>query len=78
VGTVISVYRGPGYTCVCVLEGTARVGEDEAHLEDVPEGHLKVMFDDGSDPIVEEIASSHEKALNEFVENDRDLFSPGE
>ena len=42
------------------------------------EGHLKVMFDDGSDPIVEEIASSHEKALNEFVENYLDLFSPGE
>jgi len=77
VGTVISVYRGTGYTCVCVLEGTARVGEDEARLEDVPEGRLKVMLADGSPSIMEEIAPSHEAALQEFNEQYRDLFSAG-
>lgn len=78
VGTVISVYRGEGYTCVCVLEGIALVGEDEARLEEVPEGMLKIMFDDGSEAIVTDIASSHEADLQEFSERYRELFVPVE
>jgi ferric-dicitrate binding protein FerR (iron transport regulator) len=78
VGTVISVYRGEGYTCICVLEGIALVGKDEARLEEVPEGMLKIMFDDGSEAIVTDISSSHEADLQEFNERYRELFVPVE
>lgn len=75
VGTVVSVYKGDGYTCVCVLEGTARVGADEARLEEVPQGMLKVMFGHGRPPIVAEISAQHEADLREFNERYHDLFS---
>jgi hypothetical protein len=74
VGTVISVYKGDGYTCVCVLQGTARIGADEALLEEIPSGMLKVMFDDGSPPIVAEIAAQHEADLLEFDARYENVF----
>lgn len=66
VGTIVSVYKGDGYTCVCVLEGTARVGVDESDLEDVPHDHLKFLFDDGEEPILTDISQDHEVDLLEF------------
>jgi ferric-dicitrate binding protein FerR (iron transport regulator) len=42
-GTLLSVQRGTMGTCVCVLEGTARVGVDAEDLEDVTPGLRKVM-----------------------------------
>jgi len=78
VGTVVSVYKYDGYTCVCVLEGTARIGADEDQLEDVPEGMLKIMFDDGSPPFTMEISPDHGEDLQEFVERSRGVFSPRE
>jgi ferric-dicitrate binding protein FerR (iron transport regulator) len=77
-GTVVSVYKGDGYTCVCVLEGTARVGADEARLEEIPPGMLKIMFSDGSPPIETEIAEQHEADLIEFRERNKDVFSRDE
>lgn len=74
VGTIVSVYKGDGYTCVCVLEGTARVGVDETDLEDVPHDHLKFFFDDGSDPILTDISPEHEADLVEFRDRFEDAF----
>jgi hypothetical protein len=39
---------------------------------------LKIMFDDGSEAIVTDIASSHEADLQEFSERYRELFVPVE
>lgn len=74
VGTIVSVYRGDGFTCVCVLEGTARIGADEARLEEIPQGMRKVMFGDGRPPMVTEIEPQHEAGLLEFEERYRDFF----
>jgi ferric-dicitrate binding protein FerR (iron transport regulator) len=78
VGTVVSVYKGDGYTCVCVLEGTARVGVDEARLEDVPSDMLKIMFGGGDESIVTDIAAQHKANLLEFTERYQDAFETPE
>jgi hypothetical protein len=78
VGSVVAVYKGDGYTCVCVLEGTARVGAHEEHLEEITQGRLKIMFGDGSPPIVSDIASNHGADLEKFDERYRDVFPPHE
>ena len=75
VGTIVSVYKGEGFTCVCVLEGTARIGADEARLEEIPKGMRKVMFGDGRPPMVTEIQPQHEAGLLEFEERYREFFS---
>ena len=77
-GTIVSVYKGGSYTCVCVLEGTALIGVDETSLDEIPEGMLKIMFDDGSPPIVTEIAEPHKAGLLEFSEQYRDAFEAPE
>jgi hypothetical protein len=74
VGTIVSVYKGDGYTCVCVLEGTALIGVDETSLEEIPPEMLKIMFDDGSPPIVMDISTEHKEGLLEFSEQHRDTF----
>ena len=78
VGSVVAVYQGDGYTCVCVLKGTARVGADEEHLEEITQGMLKIMFGDGSPAIVADIASNHKADLKEFDERNRNVFPPSE
>jgi len=78
VGTIVSVYKGDGYTCVCVLEGTALIGVDETSLEEIPPDMLKIMFDDGSPPIVMEISSQHKAGLIEFSEQYQDAFETPE
>ena len=67
-GTVVSVLRDPamGATCVCVMEGTARIGADEADMEPVPKGMRKVMFADGRDPMVVAILPEHRDGLIRF------------
>jgi len=77
-GTIISVYKGDGYTCVCVLEGTALIGADELQLQQVEAGKLLVMFDDGSDPILADISSDHETDLLEFEERYKAVFAPSD
>lgn len=78
VGSVVSVYKGDGYTCVCVLEGKAQVGADEEHLEAISQGMLKIMFGDGSPSIVADIAAKHKADLEQFNERYRDVFPPRE
>jgi ferric-dicitrate binding protein FerR (iron transport regulator) len=73
-GTMVSVFRGNDLTCVCVLEGTARIGVDDANLELVPPGMRKVMFTDGRPSMVTEIEPHHAEGLQGFVERYRDVF----
>jgi len=51
-GTLLSVQCDEGGTCVCVLEGTARVGVDAESLEPVPPGNRKIMLRDGTVKII--------------------------
>ena len=73
-GTVVSVFKGGDFTCVCVLEGTARIGKSEAALEDVPPGMRKVMFADERPSKVVAIEPHHLEGLTEFVEATRNVF----
>ena len=65
-GTLVSVFRDESVTCVCVHEGTASVGIDEADMEPIPAGKRKVMFADGSPSMVTDIAPPHRDHLIEF------------
>lgn len=69
IGTTISVYKGADFTCVCVLEGIARIGRDEDHLDAIPAGMRKVMFADGRDPLVTEIEPHHKVDLELFEQS---------
>jgi len=51
-GTLLSVQRGEGGTCVCVLEGVAHVGVDKADMQAVEPGYRKVMHSDGTEEII--------------------------
>ncbi len=65
-GTTIAVYKNDEVTCVCVLEGTALIGKDGAHLDAIGAGMRKVMFVDGSEPAIIPIEPGHEHGLLEF------------
>ena len=73
-GTTIAVNKGDGFTCVCVLEGTARIGKDTADLEEVTAGFRKVMFSDGKPSIIVDIEPGHEKDLNDFEARNEEAF----
>ncbi|MCB1181942.1 FecR domain-containing protein [bacterium] len=73
-GTTVAVYKDPDVTCVCVLEGTARIGRDGEHMDAVPAGMRKVMFADGSAPKVIPIEPGHRDGLIEFEGYNRDTF----
>lgn len=73
-GTTIAVNKGDGFTCVCVLEGTARIGQDTANLEEVSAGYRKVMFADGSPSIIVDIEPGHEKDLTDFEARNEGAF----
>jgi ferric-dicitrate binding protein FerR (iron transport regulator) len=73
-GTVVSVFKGKDFTCVCVLEGTARIGKSEATLEDVPPGKRKVMFADERPSMVVAVEPHHVEGLTEFLEATRGVF----
>jgi ferric-dicitrate binding protein FerR (iron transport regulator) len=51
-GTLLSIQCDAGGTCVCVLQGTARVGVDENDLEAVEPGFRKIMLRDGTVDII--------------------------
>lgn len=73
-GTVVSVFKGSDFTCVCVLEGTARIGKSETTLEDIPPGMRKVMFADERPSMVIATEPHHAEGLIEFAEATRDVF----
>jgi hypothetical protein len=67
-GTIVSVYKADPLTCVCVLEGTASVGVNRSDMEAIPAGMRKVMFTDGSKPLVTEIEPTHGAGLVAFAD----------
>ncbi len=73
-GTTIAVNKGDGFTCVCVLEGTAKIGKDKADLDEVSAGYRKVMFADGSPSIIVDIEVGHEKDLTDFETRNEEAF----
>ena len=73
-GTTIAVNKGDGFTCVCVLEGTARIGKDTADPEEVSAGYRKVMFADGSPSIIVDIEPGHERDLTDFEARNENAF----
>lgn len=73
-GTIVSIFRNEELTCVCVLEGEAMIGEDDEHLDAVPEGMRKVMFSDGRPSLISEYAPEHVEGLREFQERNRTVF----
>lgn len=77
VGTAFAVFRDEGVTCVCVAEGVARIGVDEADLEEVRPGLRKVMFGDGREPEILDIAPEHRAGLEEFLGRVRGVVTSG-
>jgi hypothetical protein len=73
-GTAISVYKGDDFTCVCVLEGTARIGKDEARMEEVGAGLRKVMFSGDRPSKVVDIEPHHAEELARFLERNAGVF----
>jgi len=73
-GTAVSVYKGDDFTCVCVLEGTARVGKDEARMEDVGAGLRKVMFSGDRPSEVIDIEPHHAEELVKFLKRNAGVF----
>jgi hypothetical protein len=67
-GTIVSVFRDPamGATCVCVMEGTARIGTSPEDMEPVEQGMRKVMFSGDRPPLVSPILPEHRDGLVRF------------
>jgi ferric-dicitrate binding protein FerR (iron transport regulator) len=63
-GTLLSVQRDTTGTCVCVLEGMARVGVDEDDLEDVTPGFRKVMQADTT--MIVPVKDMHRDGVRDF------------
>jgi hypothetical protein len=72
-GTTIAVNKGDGFTCVCVLEGTAKIGKDIADLEEVSAGNRKVKFGEPLGLLSEGDDNDHGYPLW----NSRDIDPPG-
>jgi ferric-dicitrate binding protein FerR (iron transport regulator) len=77
VGTAFAVFRDEGVTCVCVTEGVARIGVDEADLEEVTPGFRKVMFGDGRAPEILDIMPDHRVGLEKFLGHVRGTVEDG-
>lgn len=75
-GTAVAVYRDSTLTCICVLEGTAAIGADATHLEDVPAGKRKVLFADSRPPVVLDIEPQHASHLQSFLDRARPRLTP--
>jgi ferric-dicitrate binding protein FerR (iron transport regulator) len=73
-GTIVSVVRMPDLTCVCVFEGTARIGQDPESMDLIPAGQRKVMFLDRRPPMITEIMPEHQHGLEGFLERNLDAF----
>jgi hypothetical protein len=76
-GTMLSIDRGEGWTCVCVLEGTVHVGTDEASMDPVKPGDRKVMHADGTAEIIP-IEAAHRDAVLEFDKRLGDRIDSGQ
>ncbi len=69
-GTVISVYADSTGTCVCVDEGTAKVGRRGGALEPVPAGK-RMVVPRGGKAFLDKIAPPHQAHLKSFEDRYR-------
>ncbi len=65
-GTLVSVVRDSSVTCVCVHEGSVRMEAAGVDLGVIPVGKRRVLFRDGSDPVILDIAAPHRDHLIEL------------
>jgi len=72
VGTTLAVIREPVGTCVCVLDGTVRVGEPGGEMEMVQGGRRKFVFNDGRPIERAEMRPVEQVELARFREHARD------
>lgn len=70
-GTTLAVICEPEGTCVCVLDGVVRVGDQEQPRVDVGRGRRRYVFADGRASLNAEIRSSEQEKLTEFRESRR-------
>jgi ferric-dicitrate binding protein FerR (iron transport regulator) len=75
-GTMVSIERSPGVTCVCVVEGIAHVGTDREDMQPVQPGYRKVMFGDGEAKIIP-IEPIHEEGVLDFDSRVGDRIDTG-
>jgi len=71
-GTTIAVILDSAYTCVCVLEGTAGMGEPHGRMTDVSAGMRRFLYRDHSPSRVEPIDDMQRMKLTMF----RDASGP--
>lgn len=58
-GTLVSVFRNDDLTCVCLYEGTAIMDDLEKELGPIPAGKRWVLYTNGNDAELLDIAPSH-------------------
>jgi len=66
-GTLVSVVTDGVFTCVCVSEGTARVGKSPTTMEFVPAGMRKVMWSDKRPAVLLPIEPEHAEGLTTLL-----------
>lgn len=74
-GTTLAVICDPHGTCVCVLEGRVRVGAINApsrEMAEVERGHLRFVFNDGRDPVTEDMRPMEREKLGMLQESKAD------
>jgi len=72
-GTIVSVVTDSTGTCVCVQEGTARIGPDPGALKAVPAGERMVLPRGGASPFIAPIAPPHQEHLEKFESQYRSM-----
>lgn len=65
-GTLISVVRMPDLACICLFEGDADVLSDGHDLGHLAHGKRWVVFDDGREPQMMDIAPPHLEHMKAF------------
>ena len=62
-GSTIAVIHSEDATCVCVYEGTVRIGPLGGELDLVPPGMRKIEYEDNRPPVLEEITGMERMKL---------------
>jgi len=70
-GTTLAVIREPTGTCVCVMEGTVRVGAHGKEMMPVSAGRRRYLFRDGRPPEQAEMRPIERVKLGEMVREGR-------
>lgn len=77
-GTTCAVIREPAGTCVCLLEGHARIGARGAAGHPVGEGQRRLIHRDGRPPLDEPISASERMKLQRLRDAARSASGPAD